>query len=274
VALLGCARSFPESTNLFAETPHDPWSEPLTLEWQAALTEGTPFEYKPIERGGVALNDSRDRVYVGTRVGTLWCLRALDGREVWRREMGAGIGSTPVYHEGTLYVGTEGGELVALNPETGQILWRFASKGLVSMPPAITEDALFFADSRNTVWSLQPFKGTYGWHYSRDVPEGFSVTGYAAPRVFGELLVAGFSDGKLVGMSASDGSIIWEVDLGGTAKFRDVDATPIMAGGRLITASYAKGVYAIDPHEGTIEWHHAVEGATAIDLEKSIVRYG
>ncbi len=75
------------------------------------------------------------RVYALAAQGTLVCLDARDGRQVWGRSMVKDLGGklqswgyteSPLVHEGRVYCtpGGAGGTMAALDAETGEVVWR------------------------------------------------------------------------------------------------------------------------------------------------------
>ncbi len=81
--------------------------------------------------------------------------------------------------------------------------------------------------------------------------------------VRGALAYTGFSDGMLVALKVTSGDVVWTRSLAGAkTQFIDVDTTPVFDGEVLLAASYAGGVYAVSPENGSVRWQHAVEGAS------------
>jgi outer membrane protein assembly factor BamB len=75
----------------------------------------------------------------------------------------------------------------------------------------------------------------------------------------------GFSDGYLAALSAATGEVAWARSLGGEAtRFVDVDSTALFFEGALYVSSYAAGVYALDPKDGSTRWRYEVEGAGSV----------
>lgn len=105
------------------------------------------------------------RVYVGSFSGTL---HALDprGREIWKRELGGPIYSTPyVARNGTVFVGTDAGYLYAID-KNGKVLFRIATEaeadtGVVPAPG--NQGVLYFAAGRD-LWAITD-DGRIEWRF-------------------------------------------------------------------------------------------------------------
>jgi outer membrane protein assembly factor BamB len=109
----------------------------LSLRWKA-VTADRGREVKPQEFASPLVY--RDHVYVGSAGGTFYALRGRDGRQRWKRELGA-VSVQPVVDRGVLYVGTDDGFVIALDHQTGKELWRYATRGPILRPPAVIDIA-------------------------------------------------------------------------------------------------------------------------------------
>ena len=58
-------------------------------------------------------------------------------------------------------------------------------------------DLVYAASASDHLVALDPATGKWRWQYEREMPEGFTIHGYAGPRLHGNELLAGFADGLL-----------------------------------------------------------------------------
>ena len=235
------------------------------VKWQRKLTEDPMLEYKPQEFAA-AISDGH-RVFVGSSGGVLWALDTHSGAIKWRKKLTGDITSRARLdrEHGILYLGTRGGVLYALDAATGAERWRYEIHGPIEQQPALENGLVFFTSGENRVYAIDAEKGTWKWQYDREAPESFTIRGYAAPLVSKGRVYVGFSDGYLACLSAGTGDVLWARSLAGDAtRFVDVDGTPVLAQGTLYAASFAGGVYALDPKDGSVKWHFDVEGAGTV----------
>jgi outer membrane protein assembly factor BamB len=235
------------------------------VKWQRKLTEDPMLEYKPQEFAA-AVSDGR-RVFVGSSGGVLWALDAHDGAIQWRKKLSGEITSRARLdrEHGILYLGTRGGVLYALDAASGNERWRYEIHGPIEQQPALENGLVFFTSGENRVYAIDAEKGTWKWQYDREAPESFTIRGYAAPLVYKGRVYVGFSDGYLACLSSGTGDVMWARSLAGEAtRFIDVDGTPVLAHDTLYAASFAGGVYALDPKDGSVKWHFEVEGAGTV----------
>ncbi len=133
--------------------------------------------------------------------------------------------------------------------------------------PELGPDLVYVASASDHLVALDPATGKWRWQYERETPEGFTIHGYAGPRLHGNELLAGFADGYLVSLSAGAGEVLWARSLAtASEQFVDVDTTPTLVGDLAYAASYSGGLYAVDAKDGTIKWRLGVEGVGDVSV--------
>jgi len=164
-----------------------------------------------------------------------------------------------------VYVGGNDGVLYALVAATGAERWTYKAKGPVTGTPVFDEGTIYVTTGENRVYAIDAGSGAWRWQYDREAPETFTIRGVSSPLLYGGRAYVGFADGYLAALNARTGDAVWARSLAGDAqRFVDVDATPTVVDGVLYAASYAGGVYALDPADGSVKWHFPVEGAATV----------
>jgi outer membrane protein assembly factor BamB len=126
-------------------------------------------------------------------------------------------------------------------------------------------DLVYVTTAADKVVALEPATGKWRWQYERETPEGFTIHGYAGPRLRGGQLLAGFADGYLVSLASGTGEVQWARSLAAASdQFVDVDSTPTLANGALYVSSYSGGLYALDPRDGGLRWRLGIEGVGGV----------
>jgi outer membrane protein assembly factor BamB len=260
----GCADSIPppaERANRFVAP-----ETVLAVRWRRHLTEEPLIEYKPQEFAA-ASSDGR-RVFVGSTARVFYAFDARDGSILWHKDTDGAVTGRPRYlaESNTVLVGTDGGALYALDASTGRQRWKYQISGPIDTEPTYSDGVVYFSSGENRIYAIDAEKGTWKWQYDRESPESFTIRGYAAPLVLGGRVYAGFSDGYLACLNAGTGDVIWARSLAGDAtRFMDVDSTPLYADGTLYVSSFAGGVFALDPKDGSTRWRYEVEGAGSVE---------
>jgi len=197
------------------------WPAQLTQRWKVDV--GTGYA-TPIVVG--------NRVYVFSRQGEEEVMSGIDaasGKVIWRtayaapfemnsaaRPHGPGPKSTPVFFNGRLYSIGMTGTVTAFDAATGKQLWQKPGSMPVPMytshsfSPVIEGNSVIFHVGGHNKGALTAFdlnSGQARWEWSGDGP------GYGSPIVadFGGVRqLVTITQGKLVGVNAATGALLWE----------------------------------------------------------------
>lgn len=259
---VGCGRNFridrPDSSLL-------PARDILHLAWFKQLVEPEILTYKTQEWASASI-DKTGNVFVGSSTGR-FSAYSPKGKRLWTIKTNGAIASTPLVSEtlGIVFFGANDGKMHAINLKTGTEIWSYATQGIFEHAPVEADGMLLFTTDENRVYAVDARSGKWHWQYDRPAPEGFTIRGYAGVLADRGVVYTGFSDGRIVALKASTGDVVWTRALVGEKKrFVDVDATPVLAGGLLITASFSMGVVAMDADNGSIRWSYKSEGASSV----------
>jgi outer membrane protein assembly factor BamB len=276
LALLGggCAIARPPD-----EVPEPLPQRALRLLWRRSVADRLTLPFRPIERSTPALDPERDRLFIGSSDEHLYALRASDGSTLWRFKTRGAVASEVTYDAagGTVIFGTEDGFVYALDAETGHKKWHANARGEVRRRPILGAEAVYVASGSDLVMALDKDSGHRLWVYKREPAEGFAVEGYSGVALDGRRIFAGFSDGTVAALDASEGTALWERDTAAdlepadeestAPQYLDVDTTPVVADGTVYVASHAAGVYALDERGGGVRWRRDdVQGVSGLAL--------
>lgn len=258
-AAVGCASATVRRLDESATTPHR--AGILQIVWRTTLHDHGLFEPAPEEcASGVLANG---RLVIGSRAAAIVGVAPETGHLDWVTAVSGGIDSEARFDaaRGQVYLGADDGSFYAVDPGSGKLRWTYHGKGAIERPAEIGPELVYVASAADRVVALEPGSGKWRWQYERDMPEGFTIHGYAGPRLHGAQLLAGFADGYFVSLSASSGEVTWAKSLAAASdQFVDVDTTPAFSNDLTYVSSYSGGLYAIDARDGTIRWRIGIEG--------------
>ena len=221
--------------------------------WQAQLGQHG-FTADLVGSHDAILASGRDLVLysVSPRTGDIqWRHSIIDGAWVdgvrHRADVFAGqYQASPTVADGVVYVGGPDGFLDAVDVDTGERLWRFETQGRISCAPRIAEGKIFlgknahhdefYAIDQNTgepIWTIEKL----GW-------TSLGAPGYANGMVF-----VGTVEGNMFGISAADGSIVWERSTG-----EGIYPSPATDDVNVYTGSHNGHYYAFDQKTGDVAW--------------------
>lgn len=167
------------------------------------------------------------RIVFGDTGGHVWAY-AHDGTLLWSRDVGAPILSKPWVDDGVVAVATVGDVIAAYNAGSGELLWRHTHKA-----------GLFR-------------KASLALYVSSPVVR------------MGDLLLGGFSDGRLVAFDRATGEVRWQLAIG-EGDYPDVVAPPdVGAAPVLVTSGYFEPTVAYDTEARKLLWTSDHGSAAAV----------
>ena len=162
-------------------------------------------------------------VLLGTTLGEVIALSAVDGSEVWRSRVDSEVLAAPVTGDGLVFVQTIDGRLLALEEDDGEIRWSFVNQVPVltlrgTSTPVYSSDVVYTGFANGMLSALRSENGAPIWQHRVMLPEGRSeldrlVDIDGSPLVLGRVVYAVAYQGKLKALRRSDGAMLWENDL-------------------------------------------------------------
>ena len=231
------------------------WPQSLTKRWELSVGSG---HAAPVVAG--------NRVVVLARQGEQEIVRAIDlasGKEIWRAEYpapykvnpsaqghGPGPKSTPAISNGRVFTLGIGGVLSAFDLASGKLVWRVPAPGVLpeygsAMSPLVDGSSVIVHVGGFDSGALTAFDAATGkprWQWKGDGP------GYGSPIIatFGGVRqVIAQTQKLLVGVSASDGALLWQMPF--TTSFNQNAITPIVFQDFLIYTGLDKPLTAVRP---------------------------
>jgi outer membrane protein assembly factor BamB len=237
----------------------------LHMRWRTVLHEHGLFEAAPEECASGVM--ARGNLVVGSRAGSVVGIDPAVGRVLWATQLSGGVDSEARYDaaRNQVYVGTDDGTFYAVDPTGGGVRWSYRAKGAIERAPEMGGDLVYVATAADRVFALEAGTGKWRWQYERETPEGFTIHGYAGPRLRGSSVLVGFADGYLVSLASASGEVIWARSLASASdQFVDVDATPTLSRDVAYVSSYSGGLYALDARDGSVRWRLGIEGVGTV----------
>lgn len=193
--------------------------------------------------------------------------------EVWRLDIPYGVESSGTAINDRLFIGSNSGKMYSVNMGNGEIVWIFDTKSEVVAEPLLHDGVLYFLSGSQSLYALDATNGKQLWVYSRqDTTNIMTIRGGAKPSISDRVLYAGFSDGALVALSSATGTIQWEITLNRNAKFKDIDASPVIDGEYIYLNSYDDMIYCLSKDKGEIIWKSAYGGfSIPIIFEEKVI---
>jgi len=230
---LCCALALGSATAVAAKDPRDPGWTQFHGSWTRAGLDAYETILGPQNVGGLTASwraelgqtlsgspvISMGRVFVGGWDGTLYALRASDGRRLWSRAAGAQNASTPALWRNLVIIGAggwDGSRLAAFNAASGAPRWTTAVAGDISLSPAtVAGDSVFVANQDGLVSAYSAGTGARRWSTRTTTAPWAGIAGPLAVSTDRSLVIAAGADGWLYALRADTGDLEWKARAGG-----------------------------------------------------------
>ena len=232
--------------------------------WSASIGAAEGFFFTPALVG--------DAIYAASRSGTVARLDAATGQAKWRVSVGKRI-SSGVGSDGALVVvASDDGEVIALDAQAGVVRWRSRVSSEVLAQPKVSDDLVLVRSADSKIFAFGAEDGKRRWVYQRSAA-ALIVRSPVGLTAFQGAVFAGFSGGKLVAISAADGSARWEATVaqpkGATELERvtDIVGDPFAQGREVCSAAFQGRVACYDSQNGNQLWAREMSTLTGVSFD-------
>jgi len=224
-------------------------------------------------RLGQGISISDNRVYAASHKGEVVALDLTNGRVLWHTKSKAPLSGGTASSPELVVVGASDGQLFAFDAATGHNRWTVRLNGEVLAPAAISAKLIAVRTVDGKLHALSPEDGHELWATEQQVPR-LSLRGTATPEITGDLVVSGFDNGKVVAVSAADGSVQWEATVtpphGRTELERldDIDSAVRVAGRDVYAVGFQGKVAMLAIDTGQVWWSHELSSYRGLTLDE------
>jgi len=176
------------------------------------------------------------------------------------------LGGNIAYGNETLFATTGRGNVYALEAKTGDVRWVRSVKLPVRSAPVVYNDMVLLITAENRLYALDRYTGKTRWTHE-GLKESTSFLGAAAPVAADGVVVVPYSSGEIYGLRAENGQRLWSDSLvsrrtvrSSLFSLKDIDATPVIAEGRVYAVGNDGVLKAYDLITGRVQWAQEVSG--------------
>ncbi|KGP62305.1 dehydrogenase [Legionella norrlandica] len=206
---------------------------------------------RPVIRG--------DIVYTADASGLVQAVGKKDGQIKWSTLLKSNIVSGPTVADGFIVVGTSTSSLVLLNQADGKEIWQNKVSAEVLAPPAISHQKVIAKTIDGKVYAIDAVNGKQLWVADHGSPS-LVLKASSSPIIVDNLVLIGFSDGKLDALELQTGRLIWQrsiaygIGASDVDRLVDIDSDPIISNNIAYLASYQGYVGALSLSDGQFIW--------------------
>ncbi len=261
LVLSGCANLNP--LNWFSDDEVNPPAEledfqrqvTLRRDWSVSVGNGQGDIYNEL----VPALDG-NTIYAVSENGTVVAVDVASGDLRWRTRLDVTVTGGVGAGNGMVMLGTQDAEIVVLNQDDGSERWRGPVTSEVLAAPQTNGDIVVAQTVDSKLIALDVETGQRRWIYETTQPP-LTLRGTSQPLITSVgTVVAGFSNGTLVAVNASDGVYRWEERVAvpegryDIERVIDVDGDLLLDGNRILASSYQGNLMAFDAISGRIVW--------------------
>ena len=281
-ALVGCSR-VPLLSRFSKDKAPGPEVAELAPLSQARVnvTRRWAGEVGSFERKGVARlvpGVMGGRLYATDMKGRVSAYDAQSGKRLWQSDLDVAVTGATGVGDGLVLVGAADGAVVALDAASGTLRWRRRVTSEVLAPPGAAAGTVVVRTGDGRVLGINAADGVQRWVYQRPVPT-LSLRGTGAVLILSGSVYAGFASGKLIASDLATGNVLWESSVAFPRgrneidRMVDLDAQPVVRGGKLFAGAYQGRLVALDLGDGAELWSQkvSVQGELALDAAQVYV---
>lgn len=213
-----------------------------------------------------------DRVYAAGQRGHVYAFRMENGERIWRTDLDSDLAAGPGVGEGLVVVATSKGTLVALDAEDGTERWRVQLDSEVLATPAVDRGIVAVRTIDGRLMAMDVVDGHLMWTHGQSTP-ALILRGSAAPVIAGDLVIAGYDNGRLVANHFRDGQPVWDTPLSSprgrteVERMVDVNASPRVVGRDLYAVNYQGRMAAMSVESGRVLWSQPLSSAAGLGTD-------
>ena len=233
------------------------------IDWSVSLGETARYDYTP------TLETSF--LYGANAEGDVIKIDAINGKELWKTNIGEAISGGVGTGGGLVLVGTNKGHVFAIDV-TGKPLWSSKLSSEVLSVPRYFDGKVIVRTGDNRIYGIDAADGKRIWVYERTAP-ALTLRSSVGVVVDGGAVYAGYAGGKLAAVRADNGKLIWETTVaqpkGVTEieRIADITSLPFVDGPLLFSVAYQGRVAAIDRKNGQVLWNRDISSYNGLTAE-------
>lgn len=233
----------------------------LTRVWSTKIVGSTPrarLATAPVVADGRIYLVDIDAVVsaYSTDTGALLWSAPLHADKINRESrFGGGVS----FSEGKVFATSGLGDVIALNATDGSVIWRAKPGGPLRGAPGLSNNLVYVLSQDSQLFALDQADGKVEWTQAGSM-ESQAVFGVASPAAAQGTIVAGFASGELNAYRYENGRLLWQDTLSRTSAttsvsaLADIDAEPVIDGGRVYAIGQGGRLVAIDLGTGQRLW--------------------
>lgn len=222
--------------------------------WSKGVGKGVEGGYESLVPSA-----SGDVIYAAGAQGNILALERETGKEIWSKKLELEIGGGVTADFGMVLLGTLDGRVFALSEKDGSVLWETRVSSEVISSPQTNGRVVMVQSIDDTVTAIDAETGKVSWSQENLQP-ALTLRGSSTPRIEGEAVFVGLSNGEAKAFRVTDGSPLWNSRVAipkGTSELErmvDIKAQPLIVGDSVFMVSFQGNAAALEMYTGRVRW--------------------
>ena len=223
-------------------------------------------------RLGLAPATDGTRIFAGSHDGTAAAFGLEDGDLLWSVDSELRLAAGPGVGSGIVVFGTSDGSLLAMDAETGEERWHHPVGSEVLSAPVVGDEAVVFRSVDGRLNAVSVEDGAELWTIVQSMPT-LTLRGNSSPIVLGDIVVAGFDNGRVGNYAMEFGQQNWEIQLASPAgrseidRLVDVGVDLEVFGNDVYAATFQGRAASLDLATGGVLWQQDFSSFTGIGVD-------
>jgi outer membrane protein assembly factor BamB len=202
---------------------------------------------------------SGDVLYVAEPRGLVMAIQKSTGNVLWSTQLSQGLASGPVVSQNVIALGTNHASVIVLDAKDGHERWQVNVSNDVLSSPLIVGDRVIVKTIDGYLYAFNLLSSKKLWKVEHGAPS-LILKASSSPVRKDNMVLVGFSDGKLDAMDIDTGRVLWQRSItyangsSDVERLVDIDADPIVRGDVVYLATYQGYVGAMSLDSGQFVW--------------------
>lgn len=204
-----------------------------------------------------------NNIFAASQDGKVSALAPANGKPVWKTDLEVELSAGPGVGEGVVVLATKDGHVIALDAKTGAERWRRYIGGETLAQPLVKGEYVVVQSIDNRLQALSLFDGKQRWELEQTMP-ALTMRGASSPLLVGPRVIAGFDNGRLLGVNTATGDIEWDSMLAlptgrsDLDRLSDIDGAIAVVGQDVYAAGYQGRIASLAAESGQVLWSREI----------------
>lgn len=231
------------------------WTPCWTVSFGKSVKQDIYLRLKPAIDGKM--------IYAANHQGLVKAMNRMTGEVIWSKQQTQKLVSGPAVGAKNLVFSTDNAGILVLSKHDGHELWHASVSSEVLSLPLIIDDRIIVKTVDGHLYAFNLRTGEKQWVIDHGAPS-LVLRASSSPVPYENMVLVGFSDGKLDAVDRETGRVVWQRSMGYASgssdveRLADISSDPIVRGDMVYLASYQGYMVAMSLKQGQFNWNKPV----------------